>query len=263
MMVARPAVEWVAEGIPAYAPRTAGERAQDRYDRDFVVADIYTGIAYGHRLFGSGAAEGLYRTMSALLLSTAKAPATVLDLGCGVGRVVYDCAPVWLGTEFVAMDLSYNMCLRAAALLRGDQAVPLPALAGRGWPDAVFTAPRQLSNVTIAQGSAVDLPFAPLSFGVVMATLLLCRLPDPVGGLAQMVRVLRPGGRLLLATPCGFTTPEPWTRFVPPGALREHLAVLGLRVDEWMEDVPYREVIDAHGNAHEWRVRVIAATLTV
>jgi len=262
MIATRAAAEWIAEGIPAYGPRTFEERATDRYDRDFGVADIYTGIAFGHRLFGIGAAEGLYRTMGSLLLSGAPSEA-VLDLGCGVGRVLYDCAPAWPKTEFVGVDLSYNMCLRAAAILRGEAPVPLPALAGRGWPDAVFREPRQLGNVTIAQASALDLPFVPLSFDVVMATLLLCRLPDPVAGLAQMVRVLRPGGRLLLATPCGFTTPEPWSVFVPPDALRGHLAMLGVRVDEWIDDVVYREVIDAHGNVHEWRVRVIAATLMV
>jgi len=262
MIARRPATEWIAEGIPAYAPRTLEERTADRYDRDFGVADIYTGIAYGHRLFGSGAAEGLYRTMGSLLLSGARSEA-VLDLGCGVGRVLYDCAPVWPTTEFVGVDLSYNMCLRASAILHGAVPVPLPALAGRGWPDAIFRETRHLGNVTIAQASALDLPFSPLSFDVAMATLLLCRLPDPVAGLAQMVRVLRPGGRLLLATPCGFTRPEPWAAFVPPDALRRHLALLGLRVDEWINDVIYREVIDAHGNAHEWRVRVIAATLMV
>jgi SAM-dependent methyltransferase len=166
-------------------------------------------------------------------------------------------------TDFTGVDLSYNMCLRASALLRGNDPVPLPGLARWGWPNIVFSDARQFANVRIAQASALDLPFAPMTFDAVAATLLLCRLPDPVRGLAQMVRVLRPGGRLFLATPCGFNTAEPWESFVPPERLREHLAVLGLRIDEWFENLGYRERIDAHGNAHDWRVRVIAATLVV
>lgn len=263
MTYARSPVEWLDERIPVFAPRTAEERANDRYDRDFRVPDVYTGIAFGHKLFGRGAGEGLYRTMSALLLGTAKRPEAVLDVGCGVGRVIYDCAPAWPETAFAGFDYSYNMCRRAAELLCGGEPVALPGLARWGWPGVEFGEARKLANVSIVQGTALDLPWAPLSFDAVMATLVLCRLPDPVAGLAQMVRVLRPGGRLLLATPCGFTTPEPWTAFVPPAKLREHLLILGLRVDEWMEELPYREVIDVHGNAHDWRVRVIAATLTV
>ena len=261
MVFDRPAREWIDERIPVFAPCSAEERAASRYDRDFNVPDVYTGIAYGHRIFGRGDAEGLYRTMSALLL--AASPRTVLDLGCGVGRLLYDCAPALPAAEFAGVDISYNMCRRSVQLLLGQEPVELPGLARWGWPGVTFAETRQLANVTIAQASALDLPFAPLTFDAVVATLVLCRLPDPVAGLAQMVRVLRPGGRLFLATPCGFTSAEHWESFVPPKRLRAHLALLGLRVDEWFEDLRYREVIDAHGNAHDWRVRVIAATSVI
>ncbi|MBY0508333.1 MAG: class I SAM-dependent methyltransferase [Bryobacteraceae bacterium] len=263
MTFTRPASDWIDGKIPVFAPLTPDERAASRYDRDFSVPDVYTGIAFGHRLFGSGAAEGLYRTVSALLLATPKPPEAVLDLGCGVGRVLYDCAPAWPATRFLGIDLSYNICRRASALLKSNQPVPLPGMARWGWPGMVFNGARTLDNVTIAQASALDLPCPPLSCDAVLATLLLCRLPDPVAGLAQMVRVLRPGGKLILATPCGFTTEEPWSAFVPAEKMREHLAAFGLRIDEWIEDLPYRERIDAQGNAHDWRVRVIAATCGV
>jgi SAM-dependent methyltransferase len=257
----REPVSWLSEEVPVFAPRTAEDRSVDRYDRDFSVPDVYTGIAYGHRLFGDGSAEGLYRTMSALVLGSGAK--SVLDAGCGVGRLLYDCAPAMPSAEFAGVDLSYSMCLRASALLKGREPVALPGLARWGWPGVVFPSPLNLENVRIAQASVLDLPFSAMTFETVVATLLLCRLPDPVAGLAQLVRVLRPGGRLFVATPCGFNTAEPWMSFVPEARLREHLAVLGLRVDEWFENLAYRERIDAHGNAHDWRVRVIAATLVV
>src|SRR4051794_20707416 len=122
MLFDRSPAEWLTDDIPVFSPRTADERAIDRYDRSFDVPDVYTGIAFGHRLFGDGSAEGLYRTMSALVLSSEAGK--VLDLGCGVGRVLYDCAAAMPSADFTGVDLSYNMCLRASALLRGDEPVP-------------------------------------------------------------------------------------------------------------------------------------------
>ncbi|MGI5499689.1 methyltransferase domain-containing protein [Lentzea sp. CA-135723] len=52
--------------------------------------------------------------------------------------------------------------------------------------------------VTLRQGTAHALPFADASFDAVVCTLGLCAIPDHTAALAEMVRVLRPGGRLIL-----------------------------------------------------------------
>lgn len=52
--------------------------------------------------------------------------------------------------------------------------------------------------VTLAQADAQRLPFTDGSFDVVTASLLFCSVADPVQGLAESRRVLRPGGRLVL-----------------------------------------------------------------
>jgi SAM-dependent methyltransferase len=51
---------------------------------------------------------------------------------------------------------------------------------------------------TILGEPAERLPFAADSFDVAVATLVLCTIPDPVAALAELRRVLVPGGRLLL-----------------------------------------------------------------
>ena len=48
------------------------------------------------------------------------------------------------------------------------------------------------------QGDAADLPFEDASFDVVTAAQLLCFLPNPDRALAEMRRVLRPGGRVVI-----------------------------------------------------------------
>ncbi|RSD20896.1 class I SAM-dependent methyltransferase [Amycolatopsis eburnea] len=53
--------------------------------------------------------------------------------------------------------------------------------------------------VTLRQGDAQALPFEDASFDTVVCTFGLCAIPDPATAVAEMARVLRPGGRLILA----------------------------------------------------------------
>ncbi|MGL5819080.1 MAG: class I SAM-dependent methyltransferase [Phycicoccus sp.] len=62
-------------------------------------------------------------------------------------------------------------------------------------------------TVELAEGDAAALPFADGSFDTVVCALALCSIPDPAGALAEMRRVLVPGGRLLLLDHVGSTWP--------------------------------------------------------
>ncbi|ADJ45048.1 ubiquinone/menaquinone biosynthesis methyltransferase [Amycolatopsis mediterranei S699] len=52
--------------------------------------------------------------------------------------------------------------------------------------------------VTLREADAEALPFAEASFDTVVCTFGLCAIPDPAAAVGEMVRVLRPGGRLIL-----------------------------------------------------------------
>lgn len=254
----RTPAEWIDGAIPVFAPRSSAERRADPYDRDSAVADIYTGLSYGHLVFGEGAAEGLYRTLAAMLLAEPE-PARILDAGAGVGRLVWECAPARPRSGFWAIDLAYENCRRAHAILRGGQPVPLPTWAHRGRPGVVFSAARQLPNACVAQASVLDLPFENHAFDLVSCALVLCRVREPLRALGELSRVLRPGGRLLLATPFGFRLEHEW-REAGPAPLRAALGAFGFHIDEWFDGLSYREVVDAHGNVAEWRVTIVRAT---
>jgi ubiquinone/menaquinone biosynthesis C-methylase UbiE len=55
-------------------------------------------------------------------------------------------------------------------------------------------------------GFAEDLPFEDSSFDLVVSYLTLIDIDDPAAAIAQMVRVLRPNGRLLIANLSSFAT---------------------------------------------------------
>jgi SAM-dependent methyltransferase len=56
-----------------------------------------------------------------------------------------------------------------------------------------------LDNTRFAVASGVALPFADASFDRVVCRLGLMFLPDPTAGLAEMIRVVRPGARVAVA----------------------------------------------------------------
>lgn len=70
---------------------------------------------------------------------------------------------------------------------------PDPFMREKLWPKLT----RTNVPVEVSDAGAQNLPFADNSFDVVVSTLVLCTVPDQRDALAEVRRVLRPGGRLL------------------------------------------------------------------
>jgi ubiquinone/menaquinone biosynthesis C-methylase UbiE len=102
-------------------------------------------------------------------------PRIVLDVACGPGILTAALAPH--AREVVAFDITPEMLNRARQRC---------AAAG-------------LANVSFREGSAADLPFADASFDTVVTRLSLHHFPQPGRAIAEMARVLRPGGLLVVA----------------------------------------------------------------
>jgi ubiquinone/menaquinone biosynthesis C-methylase UbiE len=65
-------------------------------------------------------------------------------------------------------------------------------------------------DVDLREGDAQALPFEDASFDTTVCTLSLCTIPDPAAAIAEMRRVLRPGGLMLLLDHIGSTWPPIW-----------------------------------------------------
>lgn len=102
------------------------------------------------------------------------------------------------------------------------------------------------ANLEFVSGSAEDLPFADDAFSLVVTRFSLHHFADPAPAVAEMVRVLRPGGRLVVKDLAASTDPDvaarqdhveqlrdpSHLRMPPRGAVRGWLRDHGLQVDD-------------------------------
>jgi len=90
--------------------------------------------------------------------------------------------------------------------------------------------------VSLVRTSAEQLPFADTGFDTLVMTWTLCSIPNPSAGLAEMLRVLKPGGRFLFVE--HGLSPEPgitrWQRRLTPSWKR---IGGGCHLDRKMDDL--------------------------
>ena len=110
---------------------------------------------------------------AAYLLAHLRAGMDLLDVGCGPASITADLAERVAPGRVVALDAAAGALEAARATLRE-----------RGLSE----------QVELTCGDVMALPFEDASFDVVHAHQVLQHLADPVGALAEMRRLTRPGG---------------------------------------------------------------------
>ncbi len=108
----------------------------------------------------------------------------VLDMGCGGGRHAF--ALYRRGAHVVALDMSHTDLLEVGTMFR--------AMDAEGEVPAGATA-------TPVRGDAYRLPFADASFDRIIAAEVLEHLPADTDAMAELFRVLKPGGLIAVTVP--------------------------------------------------------------
>ncbi len=99
-------------------------------------------------------------------------PMSVLDVGCGPGRLVQQLQDQ--GVRAVGADNDWLMAVKARSIH---------------------------PNLPISLAAVETLPYASNQFDAVLAANLLFLLPNPLQALQEMVRVVRPGGKVAVWNP--------------------------------------------------------------
>ncbi len=109
---------------------------------------------------------------AAFLLTHLRAGMHVLDVGCGPGSITLGLAAAVAPGEVVGIDIQPSQLEQARAL----------------------AAQRGVTNVRFEASDVYELPFPDGSFDAAFASSVLQHLREPVRALAELRRVLRPGG---------------------------------------------------------------------
>ncbi|OKJ10268.1 class I SAM-dependent methyltransferase [Kitasatospora sp. CB01950] len=108
----------------------------------------------------------------------------VLDLGCGGGRHAFECYR--RGANVIALDRNAEEIAEVRKWFAAmEQAGEAPAGA----------------SATAMEGDALNLPFDDNTFDKIIISEVMEHIPDDKGVLAEMVRVLKPGGLLAVTVP--------------------------------------------------------------
>jgi SAM-dependent methyltransferase len=138
----------------------------------------------------------------------------LLDLGCGAGRHAFEA--LRRGARVTAFDYDEAELKDVAAMATAmADAGDLPAAAGSA----------------VARGDATALPFPDAAFDRIIAAEVLEHISDDEAALAELTRVLRPGGTIAVTVPAFLPERISWALsdeyhapFVPGGHVRIYTA---------------------------------------
>jgi demethylmenaquinone methyltransferase/2-methoxy-6-polyprenyl-1,4-benzoquinol methylase len=157
------------------------------------VAAMFDGIAGRYDLLNDVLSLGQDRYWRRVVAAAVAAGPgeVVLDIAAGTGTS--SLALTQAGARCVACDFSLGM-LRAGLVRNRGRARRASGEEGLG-----SAGPGQdAARVSLVAGDGLALPFRDKSFDAVTVSFGLRNMADPDGGLAEMLRVTRPGGRLVI-----------------------------------------------------------------
>lgn len=115
--------------------------------------------------------DRIHRTTLALATGIVQHPASVLDVGCGTGKLLRRARAVWPEAQFTGIDPANGMI----------------EMAKRRTPDATFFT-----------GMAEAMPLQDASVDLALSTTSFHHWQDQEAGIREIARVLRPGGYFIL-----------------------------------------------------------------
>ncbi len=240
---------YTRKGIPFFHQKTELEFQQDIYERYHEMVVRQSALHTADELWGRYPFQPIFDFAEK---HYPKAPGiNILEIGCGVGRWIATMAIIYPLSTCWGIDYSYQMLKHANEFWVERQEISID-LTDKGL-DQQSLKGEQLSNLKFGLAKAEKLPFEENSQELILSSFLLDRLENPLSGLKEMYRVLKPTGKLIVAFPQNFKKAEHWKMYYPAIRLSNILKEIGFKILDWEEDIIINEPLDVHGNMVSWK----------
>ena len=175
--------------------------AQDREQINAGIRKKYNKVAIspeGHFKYPTGrdGLKGLHYNGKLI----ANLPDTIADSFCGVGNP-FSLGKISQGEQILDIGCGAGVDTILAALIVGPKGSVVgveivPEMIARAESNLQMM---ELDNVNFQKTSGEDLPFSDDTFDVVISNGVINLIPDKEAALSEMIRVLKPAGRLMVA----------------------------------------------------------------
>jgi ubiquinone/menaquinone biosynthesis C-methylase UbiE len=237
------------KSIPFFHPKTALEFQQDVYERYDEMVVRQSALHLADELWGRYPFQPVFDFAEKHYPKEAEI--NILEIGCSVGRWIGTLAERYPKATCWGIDYSYQMLKRANEFWVQGKEISIDLTNKGFFKKAIKNEP--FNHLKFGLAKAENLPFENNTQDLILNSFLIDRLENPMQGLQEMYRVLKPNGKLIVVTPLNFNRAEHWKMYYPPIQLSNILKEIGFEILDWKEDIIINEPLDFHGNSVRWK----------
>jgi SAM-dependent methyltransferase len=237
------------KGIPFFHQKTALEFQQDVYERYHEMVMRQSALHLADELWGAYPFQAVFDFVETHYPKEAEI--NILDIGCSVGRWIGTLAERYPKATCWGIDYSYQMLKQANDFWVKGKEISID-LTEKGFSKKTIDG-HELTNLKFGLAKAENLPFDENSQDLIVNSFLIDRLENPMQGLAEMYRVLKPNGKLIVMTPLNFQKAAHWKTYFPPIKIENMLKNMDFEILDWQEEIIINEPLDLRGNSVRWK----------
>ncbi len=234
------------KNIPLYYPKTEAEIKADSYERYnpnvLRSARNFYEAGYGNKLL-----QHIQENIDLDDLTK------IVELGCGSGYLIGNLAALNPNAECVGLDYSYQMLKMADQVFKNPNEKEITLSAFQNGMEDFHIQTQNLNNLSYGLSDACLTPLQDEVVDFCFSCFLWDRVGDPEKLLAEMTRIVKPGGIILIISPFNYLTEKGWKDWHPIDKVKQKISDSGLQFVR-KEHFNLSELLDIRGNKVVWEV---------
>lgn len=245
------------KGIPFFSEKSEKDFQSDAYERYDPMVLRQIAIHLSDTLWGNYPMQTIMDFINKNIEGFH--PDKILEIGCGIGRVIATLAQNHQESTCWGVDYSYQMLKQANDFWKLEKDVLLD-LTNKGFQQKHTLKGYHLNNLHFGLAKANSLPFENESQDLILNNFLIDRLDHPSKSLLEMHRVLKKDGKIIVVSPLNFNRSKHWEALFPTIKIQNLLLKIGFKILKWKDEIRIQEPLDVRKNMITWNCLGIVAS---